>query len=144
MNKRDKKKSPQGMVPGLIVLFTVMIFNFIAGATDDGPVAVIAAVACFVVAVIVAVTVFAVKRAASGDASAQTARSAERAPAEHRPTIRLHADEAEEAIHCSHVRGKQKYIEQLESYLKNGIIDKAEYRVLKERYEKLDIPDDYH
>ena len=54
------------------------------------------------------------------------------------------AAEAEEAIHCSHLSGKQKYIQQLDSYLKNGIIDRAEYKVLRERYEKLDIPDDYH
>ena len=37
-----------------------------------------------------------------------------------------------------------KYFAQLETWLKNGIIDKAEYRLLKERYSKLDIEDDYH
>ena len=51
---------------------------------------------------------------------------------------------AEEAIRCAHRSGKEKYLEQIESFLSNGIIDKAEYRLLKERYEKLDLPDDYH
>ena len=55
-----------------------------------------------------------------------------------------HADEAEEVITCAHHTGKEKYIEQLESYLKAGLIDKAEYKVLKDRYNKLDIPEDYH
>ncbi len=52
--------------------------------------------------------------------------------------------ESEEAVRCHHSRGKEKYIEQLDGYLKAGLIDRAEYRVLRERYEKLDLPDDYH
>ena len=51
---------------------------------------------------------------------------------------------AEEAISCAHVNGKEKYIQQLDSYLRAGLIDKAEYRALRDRYSKLDIPDDYH
>ena len=35
-------------------------------------------------------------------------------------------------------------MEQLDSFLKTGLIDREEYRVLKERYMSLDIPDDYH
>lgn len=53
-------------------------------------------------------------------------------------------DAAEEPLHCSHSRGKEKYYEQLDSFLKNGLIDKAEYRLLKERYSRLEIEDDYH
>lgn len=55
-----------------------------------------------------------------------------------------HPDEAEEAIHCEHRSGKQKYLEQIDGYLRTGLIDRNEYRVLKERYSRLDIPDDYH
>ncbi|MBQ6371973.1 MAG: hypothetical protein IJJ22_02495 [Oscillospiraceae bacterium] len=50
----------------------------------------------------------------------------------------------EEAINCRHSTGREKYLEQIEGYLKNGLIDRAEYNALKARYEKLDIPDDYH
>ena len=47
-------------------------------------------------------------------------------------------------MHCAHSRGREKYLEQIEGFLANGIIDKAEYKVLRERYEKLELPDDYH
>ena len=52
--------------------------------------------------------------------------------------------EAEEAIHCAHLTGRAKYLEQINNYLKTGLIDKDEYRVLKNRYMNLEIPDDYH
>lgn len=54
------------------------------------------------------------------------------------------APETEDAITCEHHTGKEKYLRQLDSYLQAGLIDRAEYRTLKERYEKLDIPEDYH
>ena len=69
------------------------------------------------------------------------------AAVKHHPTIRLHAPdqpEAEEAIHCAHLTGRAKYMEQLDSFLSTGLIDREEYRVLKNRYMSLDIPDDYH
>ena len=68
-------------------------------------------------------------------AASSSARSA------HRPSAR-HV--TEEAIDCSHSTGRAKYLEQIDGYLKNGLIDKAEYNSLKARYERLDIPDDYH
>lgn len=61
-----------------------------------------------------------------------------------RPAAAVRAPATEDAITCAHHTGKEKYLEQLESHLKAGLIDKDEYRVLKERYSKLDIPDDYH
>ena len=78
-----------------------------------------------------------------------TARPVSSRPAavKHHPTIRLHAPdqpEAEEAIHCAHLTGRAKYLEQLDSFLSTGLIDREEYRVLKNRYMSLDIPDDYH
>ena len=54
------------------------------------------------------------------------------------------APETEDAITCEHHTGREKYLRQLDSYLQAGLIDRAEYRTLKERYEKLDIPEDYH
>ena len=50
----------------------------------------------------------------------------------------------EEAINCEHTTGKAKYIEQIDGYLRTGLIDRAEYNELKARYERLNIPDDYH
>jgi hypothetical protein len=98
----------------------------------------------------------AAKAAAKGTARPQqatrtreTARPAMARPAavKSHPSIRLHAPdqpEAEEAIHCAHLTGRAKYMEQLESFLRTGLIDRNEYRILKERYMNLDIPDDYH
>ena len=42
------------------------------------------------------------------------------------------------------VSGREKYLDQLDSFLANGIIDRAEYRTLRERYSKLEIDEDYH
>lgn len=50
----------------------------------------------------------------------------------------------ERAIKCTHPIGKEKYFDQLDNYLANGLIDKNEYRVLKERYDKLNIPENMH
>ena len=90
------------------------------------------------------------KAASKGTARTRgTARPVSSRPAavKHHPTIRLHAPdqpEAEEAIHCAHLTGRAKYMEQLDSFLSTGLIDREEYRVLKNRYMSLDIPDDYH
>ena len=51
---------------------------------------------------------------------------------------------ADEALHCSHKRGREKYLEQIDGFLRSGLIEKKEYDVLYQRYLKLDIPDDYH
>ena len=56
----------------------------------------------------------------------------------------LHEEFEEQAVKCTHPRGKEKYIAQLDNFLANGLIDKAEYRVLKERYEKTQVPDNMH
>ena len=91
------------------------------------------------------------RSAPSGKASARPApqKNAPRPAAQTRPQVRAkaraHRDtEAEEAIHCAHLTGRAKYLEQIDNYLKTGLIDKDEYRVLKNRYMNLDIPDEYH
>ena len=54
------------------------------------------------------------------------------------------AVESEDALHCDHRRGKEKDLQQLDNYLASGLIEREEYRVLRARYEKLEIDDDYH
>jgi len=107
----------------------------------------------FVVSIVRMIRSAPAAKAASGGAArpAASARPAanRKSPVavKHHPTIRLHAPdqpEAEEAIHCAHLTGRAKYMEQLDSFLRTGLIDREEYRVLKERYMRLDIPDDYH
>ena len=107
----------------------------------------------FVVSIVRMIRSAPAAKAASGGAArpAASARPAanRKSPAgvKPHPSIRLHASdqtEAEEAIHCAHLTGRAKYMEQLDSFLRTGLIDREEYRVLKERYMRLDIPDDYH
>ena len=57
-------------------------------------------------------------------------------------SVKLGGRMADKPIHCAHSRGKEKYFEQLHSFLNNGLIDRAEYWHLKERYSRLDIDDD--
>ena len=47
-----------------------------------------------------------------------------------------HPGKEEETPHST---GKGKYLEQLDSFLKNGLIDRQEYQALKARYQALDI-----
>ena len=107
----------------------------------------------FVVSIVRMIRSAPAAKAASGGAArpAASARPAanRKSPAgvKPHPSIRLHAPdqpEAEEASHCAHLTGRAKYMEQLDSFLRTGLIDREEYRVLKERYMRLDIPDDYH
>ncbi len=50
----------------------------------------------------------------------------------------------EEAVSCQHETGKNRYIAQLDEFLKNGLIEKEEYNIMRRKYENLDIADDYH
>lgn len=61
-----------------------------------------------------------------------------------KPEQRSPKQVTEEAINCGHRTGRAKYLEQIDSFLRNGLIDRTEYNVLKARYEQLNIPDDYH
>lgn len=149
-NKNRKKGSPAGALLGVFVLFVMGMISEADGDFGD----VIWAVAGLVIMVgvfaVIYRTVAAVKKnggqsAASPYRPGQTgaARSHVPGPAFPKPAFRTHTG-GEEAIHCGHSRGRQKYLEQLDSFLANGIIEKDEYRLLRERYEKLDIADDYH
>ena len=141
----DKKKNggKKSAIPGLAILAAVLMFN----AVDD-PEAAVAIVVLLVIIGVVAATVASVRKAAGkgGTAPGRGGRtrtaSFEKSPARRAQAVRR--TETEEAVHCAHSRGREKYLEQIEGFLANGIIDKAEYRLLKERYSKLEIEDDYH
>ena len=62
----------------------------------------------------------------------------------HHASALRHRDEEEEVISCGHKSGKEKYLEQVEGFYRNGLIDREEYKILRAKYEKLEIPDDYH
>lgn len=144
MNQNNKKKGSKfAAIPGLIFLVIMLVMSNV-----DEPEIALASIAVVVVIAVIVSTVSAAKKSAAGKTAPQTRPAQTRMPAfEKTPAVArrsAHRDEAEEAVHCAHSRGKEKYLEQLDGFLANGIIDKAEYRLMKERYSRLEIEDDYH
>ena len=147
MNNRNSKKpmDKKSMTIMWVIIAAIMVF----AAANDGE-AIIPAVGTMVIVSVILIAVGAANKKAIAK------NEAKKPPVElNRPfptpkpgkkpsAILHHSDEAEEAVTCHHLTGKEKYIQQLDSYLKAGLIDKAEYKVMKERYSKLDIPEDYH
>ena len=141
-NKKPAKKG--GIVPLLVVL--AIAFSAV-GELDEDALIPIVGVAVFiaVIAVIVSMTVKAVQKNTPTRTGASRGASPSRSAARpvSRPAVRAGTG-TEEAIHCQHKTGREKYLDQLDSFLANGIIDRAEYRILRERYSKLEIDEDYH
>ena len=144
MNRNNKKKGSKfAAIPGLIFLVIMLVMSNV-----DEPEIAIAVVAMLVVVAVVFATVSSVVKSAAAKKTPQTRpvqtrmTSFEKTPAASRRSA--HRGEAEEAVHCAHSRGKEKYLEQLDGFLANGIIDKAEYKLMRDRYSRLQIEDDYH
>ncbi len=144
MNKKPASKNT-----GLVILGVVAAIMISAAAED--PDAIIPAVITIgVVAAIVGV-VKAMSKEKAGKTGKKTNVELHRpfpqptvVKTKQTPRTFRHKDEAEEAITCAHHSGKEKYLEQVEGFYRNGLIDRAEYKALREKYEKMDIPEDYH
>ena len=141
-NNNNNKKKGKGYLAPAVILFALLSVIGEIGEMER-PEALIAVLVGAVILVVILATVSAVKKHSekSGTPVRSAARPAARTAA--RPASGG-AERAEEAVHCHHSTGKQKYLEQLDGFLANGIIDKAEYRLMKERYSRLNIEDDYH
>ena len=143
-NNNNNKKKGKGYLAPAVILFALLSVIGEIGEMER-PEALIVVLVGAVILVVILATVSAVKK--HGGKTETAARRSAPARSAARPAARSTprgAERAEEAVHCHHSTGKQKYLEQLDSFLANGIIDKAEYRLMKERYSKLDIEDDYH
>ena len=145
-NKQPLGKGGMAIVGGIVA--AIMVF---AVANDEE--AIIPAIGTMVIVTLVMLISNAANRKKGGGQKASVKKE---------PSVELHRpfpepkgkaaglfhhkdeQESEEVVSCHHSKGKEKYIEQLDSYLKAGLIDKAEYRLMKERYSKLEIPEDYH
>ena len=141
-NNNNNKKKGKGYLAPAVILFALLSVIGEIGEMER-PEALIAVLVGAVILVVILATVNVVKKHSekSGTPVRSAARPAARTAA--RPASGG-AERAEEAVHCHHSTGKQKYLEQLDGFLANGIIDKAEYRLMKERYSRLNIEDDYH
>lgn len=145
MNDRERqnnKKNPSGGKGILAVIGFIVLMNVISAGGGEAIVGIIA------IALIVAVVVFAVK---AGKKAAQK-KSAEAAPVQwkrpdndrrqnapkpaERPVYTPQAVYSENASAENFQRDRQRRIAQLDGFLKNGIIDKEEYKVLLSRYDR--------
>ena len=145
MNKKPASKNT-----GLVILGVVAAIMISAAASD--PDAIVPAVVTTIMVASIAIAVTAANKAKAGK-SGKTKTEVElhrpfpqptAVKTKQTPRAFQHKDEAEEAITCAHRTGKEKYLEQVEGFYRNGLIDRAEYKVLREKYEKMDIPEDYH
>ena len=134
MNKdrKKKKQNPLGVIAAIVIVFLAEFAD-----SADGVAALI------FIAVIVGIAVLLVRRL-KPKAETAARESTEQPHSEGRhisfvPEIHLPADGSE----CVNtLRGREKYYAQLDSFLKNGIIDRDEYKFMRERYARMDIPDD--
>ena len=132
MNKdrKKKKQNPLGVIAAIVIIF---LAEFADSAEGVG--------ILIFIAVIVGIAVLLVNKLKP---KAEAAASTEQPRSEGRhvsfvPEIHLHSDGSE----CVNtLRGREKYYAQLDSFLKNGIIDRDEYKFMRERYARMDIPDD--
>ena len=145
MNKKPANKNT-----GLVILGVVAAIMISAAASDPDNI-VPALVTTTMVASIV-ISVIATNKARAGKSGKKETAVPLNRPfpqptavkTKQTPRAFRHADEVEEAVTCAHHTGKEKYLEQIEGFYKNGLIDRAEYKALREKYEKMDIPEDYH
>ena len=147
MNRKQKQPMSKNSA---IVMVGVVAAIMISAMAED-PDAIIPAVVTIVVVASIAAAVVASNKTKAGKSGKKTDVELHRpfpqptAMKTKQPSrILQHADEVEEAITCAHRSGKQKYLEQIEGFYKNGLIDREEYKTLRAKYEMLDLPDDYH
>ena len=142
-------RKPASKNTGMIIIGVVAAIMISAAASD--PDAIIPAVITMGMVVAIVGVVNAINKTKAGKTGKKTNVELHRpfpqptaVKTKQTPRAFQHKDEVEEAITCAHHTGRQKYLEQIEGFYKNGLIDRAEYKTLREKYEKMDIPEDYH
>lgn len=154
MSSNKQKKEMKGSAVSVIIA-AIIIINLISGMMAGEVSDEVFVIVPLAIIVIAAVTILrAAKKAAAGKkADAGSPARAQSARERQQPGIRLHAshpavtrnDYSAPDPYCvvcdqtgeDHFqRDRAQRIAQLDEWLKNGLIDKAEYRALKERYEK--------
>ena len=127
----NKKKKSDGRVGGIIVLILAMIASLAENINGDAVAQLIFLLVP--VAIIVAVVVFIRKAIKKAKAEKSTAKEDRPFTAASTGTAAIYNEHAAEE---NFLRDKKRRLSQLDVFLKNGIIEKDEYRLLKERYQK--------
>ncbi|MBO7669081.1 MAG: hypothetical protein J6S60_00695 [Oscillospiraceae bacterium] len=128
MNK--KKSSP--WIPLIIAL--IACATFIRSSGEEEPAIIFASIA---VVLVISLAVLAAQKAKAKKAKADTP---DNRPED--PRMKTFTKPDAPCVVCEHTgedhleRDKQNRIRQLDDWLKSGLIDRAEYAVLKDRYER--------
>ena len=131
MNNR-KKSDPKSAIIVFIIVIAVAMF----GAAEDGNY-----IAPAVVLGIALVLVF----ASAASKKKKTEDRTLKRMSEHEvktPAFSSGRGESEDALRCTCAHGKQRYLDQAAMFYKNGLIDRAEYNAMCERYNKLELPEE--
>lgn len=141
MNNKNRRNSAGSGSLGIGIIAAVILLNAVTG-TAIGARTVGLIIAVLFLGVLGFGIAFALAKK-KGGATKGSVYHAERAR-EKAKHIFMREEFEEQAVKCTHPRGKEKYITQLDNFLSTGLIDKKEYQVLKARYEKLNIPENMH
>ncbi len=120
MNKKDKNRKTS-----LTVAVAVMLLSFAGAASELGE-------GFFVVILTLAIGVFAIWAAAKK--TAQTKKKEQSLEERFTPRVSNIPDCDYGELNCDFSHDHESRISQLDSFLKNGIIDRAEYNVLLKKY----------
>ena len=139
MMRRDNSgRKSTGSYIGPAVLAIFLVLNAALGSNGGGNV--MALLGIFIIAGIIGGAFVIIKKAAKSVESPAAVKSAARKESamEDKPGFSVSRGPAvynERGAEELFLRDKQKRLEQLDVFLKNGIVDKAEYNLLKKRYE---------
>lgn len=141
MNNRKENKN-QNFSSFWGILAAVILFNVIASEGVSFSALLIVAIVIIAIAALVFGLILAQKK--KGEKKLGSVYHAERMKDMAKSVLHAQKRSSEQAVSCSHELGKDKYIQQLDNFLSNGLIEKSEYNQLKRRYENLNVPDNMH
>ena len=127
--KKDRKKKKQNLLGVIAAIVIIFLAEFADSAEGLG-------ILIFIAVIVGIVALLVNKLKPKAETAARESTEQPHSEGRHIsfvPEIHLHSDGSE----CVNtLRGRERYYAQLDSFLKNGIIDKEEYKVLRSRYER--------